>query len=608
MVLTDAKIRNAKPTDKAYNLTDSEGLSLVVFPSGRKFWHYRYYWLGTQKRMSLGRYPEQSLREARHLRDEARALLAKGINPCVHRKHQRQAAGLAEEHTFQAVFDRWLAHRKLSLRAGRQSTVSQIERIFANDVLPVLGKRSIYDIVRPELIEVVAKIERRGALTIADKVRTWLRQMFRYALVIVQGLQQNPAFDLSVVAVPQRPVRHNPFLRLPELPAMLQTLRHYPGRLQTQLGLRLLLLTGVRTGELRWATPDQFDLDHGLWIIPPAVVKQLQLRLRKESKRADDVPAYVVPLSLQAIEIVRFLLDQCKPAQRYLFPHISCLRERMSENTLNSALHRMGYGEQLTGHGIRGTISTALNEIGYPKVWIESQLSHADRDKVSAAYNHAEYVEQRRGMMQDWADRLDLLEQNQVALAAQPLAIHMEGVTPTPAAAVDGIIQNHGATPATAELVTIKGGGWTFESGIHAERLPAVHGMAPVLSEEQRQRKDMLEVYNSPHLIPAAEFAKIEGKSRRWVSYAIQRRQVLALKIGHLGHRIPDWHLDPVKDQLIQTVLKYAVNAGGWDIYRALAQPQRVLGDRSPIEALTVNNAQEVLMAVCFSVRDDTSH
>ncbi len=194
----------------------------------------------------------------------------------------------------------------------------------------------------------------------------------------------------------------------------------------------MLLLMGVRTGELRLATPDQFDLDQRLWIIPPEVVKQLQLGMRKAGKQTSNIPPYIVPLSVQALEIVREMLSQVVPAQRYLFAHRSHLSKRISENTLNGALRRMGYADQLTGHGMRATISTALNEIGYPKVWVDAQLSHADSDKVSAAYNHVEYVEQRRTMMQDWANRLDLWGQGKPKAASSPLTIRLEGPASLP--------------------------------------------------------------------------------------------------------------------------------------------------------------------------------
>ena len=301
MALSDLIVRQAKTTGKLYNLPDLDGLGLVVSPVGGKSWHFRYYWMKEPKRMSLGTYPEVSLREARALRDEARALVAKDINPRLHREQKRAAVKLAGENTFEAIYKKWLAHRERGLKKGRQTTHSILPRVFDKDVLPYLGKRSIYDIKRPDLLEVIARVERRKALSVAEKVRTWFNQMFRYALVVVPGLEQNPASDLDVVALPLPPVNHNPFLRMAELPKLLQRLRKYRGRLQTQLGLRLLLFTGVRTGELRLATPDQFDLDRGLWIIPPEVVKQLQVDMRRKRQLPKDIPPYIVPLSVQAI-------------------------------------------------------------------------------------------------------------------------------------------------------------------------------------------------------------------------------------------------------------------------------------------------------------------
>ncbi|MAZ69274.1 integrase arm-type DNA-binding domain-containing protein [Porticoccus sp.] len=603
MALSDTAVRNAKVTGKAYTLPDIDGLSLAVSPIGGKSWHFRYYWVGKQRRMSLGPYPEVSLREARRLRDDARALLVKGTNPHIHRKQKRRAVRLADENTFQAVFEKWVEHRKLVLKEGRQSTLSQIQRIFNKDVLPILGKRPIYEIQRPDLLEVVARIEKRGALSIAEKVRVWFRQMFRYALIIVPDLQQNPAFDLDVVALPQPPARHNPFLRMAELPAMLQMLRNYQGRLQTQLGLRLLLLTGVRTGELRLATPDQFDLERGLWIIPPTVVKQLQLKLRNENRRSDTIPPYIVPLSVQALEIIRFMLERMKPAQHYLFTHASNLKKRISENTLNGALKRMGYKDQLTGHGIRATLSTALNEIGYPKPWIEAQLSHSDPNKVSAAYNHAEYIEQRRHMMQDWADRLDLFEQNLVDAASRVLTVHLEGVPEldeTEIEAKEKVEPVISAPTLTVMLQETENAPVIPESG---QRLSAVKGPRPVMSDSQRRRQEMLNIFNSSQVVTAADYAKMVGKSRRWISYEIQRRRVLALKIGNLGHRIPGWHFEPLKHKLIQAVLKQCGEVDPWQIHGVLSEPREDLDGRPPIEAVTEHGFHEVALEVCLALK-----
>ena len=605
MALTDMVVRQAKATGKDYTLGDFDGLALNVSAQGNKTWHFRYPWLGKHKRMSFGPYPQISLRDARTQRDEARALLAKGINPRQHRESKRQAVYCATEHTFEAVYDKWLQHRRLSLKEGRQSTLSVIPRTFAKDILPALSKRSIYDITRTDLLEIVARIERRKALSVAEKVRAWLNQLFRYALVIVPGLERNPASDLDVVALPQAPVRHNPFLRMAELPAMLQALRKYSGRLQTQLGIRLLLLTGVRTGELRRATPDQFHLDDGLWIIPPEVVKQLQMKMLKEGKQPADIPPYLVPLSFQAIEIVRFLLARRKPAQHYLFHHACELKKRMSENAINGALKRLGYTGQLTGHGIRGTMSTALNELGYPKAWVDAQLSHADRDKVSAAYNHAEYVQQRRGMMQDWADRLDLFEQNQIEAASTPLTVQLESV-PTVAGdrnAVPSIAPYSvaptlsGERPRNEAPLTI-----VPDQRLSAIRLPKSEEQ-PAISNLQRERMILLDILEAPHNLPVAEYAKLAGKSRRWITYEIQAGNLLAISLGNRGQRVPDWHLDPIKCQLIQTILKQAKGADPWQIYHELTRPHHLLGGLTPIETVKPENLQVTAHVVCSALQ-----
>jgi integrase len=607
MALSDLVVRQAKATGKAYTLPDIDGLSLAVTATGSKSWHFRYYWMKEPKRMSLGAYPEVSLREARALRDEARALVAKDINPRLHRKQKRAAVKLAGENTFEAIYKKWLAHRELGLKKGRQTTLSILPRVFAKDVLPLLGKRSIYDIKRPDLLEVIARIERRKALSVAEKVRTWFNQMFRYALVVVPGLEQNPASDLDVVALPLPPVNHNPFLRMAELPKLLQRLRKYRGRLQTQLGLRLLLFTGVRTGELRLATPDQFDLDRGLWIIPPEVVKQLQVDMRRKRQLPKDIPPYIVPLSVQAIEIVRHLLEQLKPAQHYLFRHDSELKKRMSENTLNGALKRMGYRDLLTGHGIRGTMSTALNEIGYPKVWVDAQLSHVDPNKVSATYNHAEYVEQRRRMMQDWADRLDLFEQNMVEAASMPLTIHLEGVPVLSDEEAASAPPKPAAASAPLLIVTRPGDAMPLVSA-ETHRLPAVplprSVMEEPLSDIQRQRMELVDVFEAPHNLPVAEYAKMAGKSRRWISYEIKAGNLLALNLGNRGQRVPDWHLDPVKHALIQAVLKLTRGADPWQIYNALLQPRAKLRGGSALESVSATNLDKIIMAVSTTVKE----
>ncbi|WDF97540.1 tyrosine-type recombinase/integrase [Pectobacterium carotovorum subsp. carotovorum] len=586
MALSDMAVRQARATGKAYTLGDIDGLSLAVTDMGGRSWHFRYSWAGKQKRMSLGTYPEVGLREARTLRDQARALLAKGINPKLDRKHKRQFVRLADEHTFKAVFLQWVEHRKLELKEGRNSTLSQILRIFERDVLPSLSKLSIYDVRRADLLNVLSKIEQREAFTTAEKVRSWLNQLFRFAQVKVERLESNPASDLDVVAVPAPPVVHNPFLRLPELPELLQKVRRYRGSITTQLGIRLLLLTGVRTGELRLATPEQFDLEQGLWIIPPEVVKQLQTDMRKKGKRPQDIPSYIVPLSIQAIEIVRYLLEEVRPAQRYLFSHRSDLKKRISENTLNGALKRMGYQDLLTGHGIRGTISTALNEVGYPKVWVDAQLSHCDPNQVSAAYNHALYVEPRRKMMQDWADRLDLLEQGEVEAASQHLTIRIDGVP---------VLDESNETEAMLKDVSPVGGITPHRlSAVPARPVPEPVVEIPV-SELQRERMEMLAAYEAPHNLPVVQFSKLAGKSKEQINREIKAGKLLTISLGNRGQRVPEWQLVPMKLKLTQVMMKHLPHAEGWEVYRLLTTPQPELDDCAAIDIVTPVNMMEVI-------------
>ncbi|URM25710.1 tyrosine-type recombinase/integrase [Pseudomonas frederiksbergensis] len=610
MALSDTTVRQARITGNDYTMGDTDGLALNVTARGGKIWRFRYYWAGVQKRMSLGSYPQISLKEARARRDEARALVAQGINPYEHRKQQRRAVRFAAEHTFEAVFNQWVEFRKLSLKEGRQSTLSQILRIFNKDVLPTLGGRSIYDINRHDLLDLLSRIEQRKALTTAEKCRTWFNQLFRYALVKIEGLEHNPASDLDVVALPKPPVTHNPFLRMDELPALMAALRKYGGANQTRLGLRLLLLTGVRTGELRLATPDQFDLEKRLWVIPAEVVKQLQLAMRKPGKQIQNVPPYIVPLSVQALEIVRHLLDQVVPAQRYLFTHRSDLSKRISENTLNGALRRMGYADQLTGHGMRATISTALNEIGYPKVWVDAQLSHADPDKVSAAYNHAEYVEQRRTMMQDWANRLDLWGQGHLKAASSPLTIRLEGAASLPSlenANTNAVLYDSGfpATTVPASKTSVSNEP-VLNAAQYSPVLPAPTQTEqlrePQVSDIQRQRAEMLATYEASSNLPLLVFAKLAGKSRDQINRDIKARRLLSLSLGNRGQRIPDWQLDPLRHKLVLAALAQFPDVDAWRLYGALCKPHERLKGRAPIDVLNMANFDGTARIVCSAL------
>lgn len=404
-LLTDSGVRHAKPQSNIYTLSDGRGLSLRVEPNGSKYWHFRFYWQGKQQRVSFGTFPDVSLKDARQRRDDARAMVAGGVDPRAYTQKEDE-----QGMTFATFAQQWKEFKLKKLGAdmlkNRQSTRVQIERYLRKDLLPALGDLPLSSISQKEILLVLRKIESRGAKSIVEKCRSWLNEIFRHA--IAEGyINFNPVSDIDVVLLPPDPVKHNPFLTMSELPQLLAALKDYQGDRRIQLGVKLLLLTAVRPGELRYSEPQHFDLKTGLWHIPPEYVKQLQKRVRTGNEK---IPPFIVPLPKQAIAIIQELMSYRYHNQKYLLSHRIESSQCISENTLNHCLRRLGYKDKLTTHGIRATISTALNELGYQKEWIEAQLSHADPNQIRRAYNHAEYVEQRKQMMQEWADRLDQWE------------------------------------------------------------------------------------------------------------------------------------------------------------------------------------------------------
>jgi len=409
MPLSDTAIRQAKPAAKEYTLSDGLGLVILIRPNGSKHWVFRYSFANGRPKMFFGAYPEVSLKNARLMRDQAREQLALGVDPKAAAEAESKAAEAEIEAAagvvlFKQVAKEWLDFRSPRLTQGRKGSAAQARRYFEKDVLPVLGEMPIREVRRSDVLRVMRRVEERGALNVAEKIRTWLHQLFRYAIVH-DYVDINPATDLDIVAAEQPPVKHNPHLACSELGEFVRALRAYRGSSVVRLGVELLLLTGVRTAELRHATHDQFDLEKGLWTISAGTVKQLRKLVKAEG---DDVPDYLVPLSRRAIEVVKELQRQTR-SYELLLPGCHDPSKTLSENTLNQAIQRMGYKGRLTGHGIRGTLSTALYEIDFPGNWIESQLSHADENRTRKSYNHAMYVENRREMMQFWADFLDEL-------------------------------------------------------------------------------------------------------------------------------------------------------------------------------------------------------
>ena len=397
-MLTETAVRQAKPAAKPRTLFDGHGLFLLVQPNGGKWWRLKYRHNGKGGLLSLGTYPATSLKQARQRRDDARKLLADGIDPSEYRKAGKAASKAARGNSFAALAEAWYERKA---KEWAPSTAAKARTYLDKDLIPALGDRPIAEIRRRDLIEVLAGIEQRGALDVAKKCREWLSGIFRYALV-AEVIEVNPATDLHIVAAIGTPTRHYPHLPEDELPDFMHALDGYGGDPGTVRAIKLLLLTSCRPGELRGAPWAEIDLDTATWTIPAA-----RMKMRRD---------HVIPLPVQAVELLR--------GQSALTGHRALIfsnRDKpllpISENTMGAALNRMGYRGRQTAHGFRHLISTALNERGYNRDWIETQLSHGDDNAIRAVYNKAEYLDQRREMMQAWADHLDALRRGSSVVA-----------------------------------------------------------------------------------------------------------------------------------------------------------------------------------------------
>lgn len=385
--LSDASVRNAKPKEKRYKLADGDGLFLIVMPSGSKYWRLRYFFGGKEKLLALGVYPEVTLADARDRRAQAKKLLASGRDPSDAKKESKREATLKNANAFEVVAREWLEKRQHEWTPGHTLAKRvQLEK----HILPKLGKKPIADITAPEVLAMLRVIEGRGTLDTAHRVMQVTGQIFMYAIATGRA-ERNPVPDLRG-ALKAPVVTHHSFLSESELPDYLRKLDAYEGSPLTRLALRFLLLTFVRTNELRGALWTEIDWNKAEWRIPAERMKMNQL--------------HIVPLAKQAIEVLREL-QKHSGHRKYVFPNEHNPSTYMSENTMLYALYRMGYHSRATGHGFRSTASTILNEHGFRADVIERQLAHSERNNVRAAYNHAQYLPERRKMMQWWADFLD---------------------------------------------------------------------------------------------------------------------------------------------------------------------------------------------------------
>jgi integrase len=390
MPLDELTIRNAKPREKPFKLFDEKGLFLLVNPAGSKLWRLKYPFGGKEKLLALGAYPEITLKAARTKRDEARLAIREGRDPSGERKAAKRRQALEAQNAFRTVALEFI--EKMGRRWGERHRANAISRLEAN-IFPALGNRPIGQIEPPELLEVLRKIENRGAHEMAHRVRALCGQIFRYGIACGVCSRDSSA-DLQGALTPVRST-HMPVIPVEELPDLLRAIdacEEAPAcrNRQTRLALQFIALTFVRTSELRKALWSQVDWEEKLWT--PAVEV---MKMRRP---------HIVPLSQQALAVLEELRELTGESM-YLFPGEG-RKGIMSENTILYALYALGYRGRMCGHGFRSLASTILNEAGFNHDWIELQLAHQDEDESRRAYNHAKWLDQRRDMMAWYADYL----------------------------------------------------------------------------------------------------------------------------------------------------------------------------------------------------------
>lgn len=398
--LTVLKIKAAKP-GKHF---DGGGLFLHVTESGR-YWRMKYRHAGKEKLLALGVYPEVGLSEARQRRDDARTLLRAGNDPGLIKRDRKAANAEAAASTFAAIADEWLKKQKSRMA---DATYEKAVWTLHDLVNPWIGHRPISEIDAPEMLKVLRRIEERGAHETAHRTKQRCGQIFRYAIATGRA-KHDPTADLRGALTPAK-VKHRAAITDPtKMGELLRAIEGYTGGLVVRTALKLAPLLFVRPGELRQAEWAEFDLDHAQWRIPASKMKM-----------GDE---HIVPLPSQAVDALREL-EPLTGRGQYVFPGERSRQRPMSDAAINAALRRMGFDKDtMTGHGFRAMASTRLNEMGWPADVIERQLAHAERNKVRAAYNRAQYLAERKKMMQAWADYLDTLKAggNVVAIGSKKI-------------------------------------------------------------------------------------------------------------------------------------------------------------------------------------------
>ncbi|MEE3652628.1 MULTISPECIES: tyrosine-type recombinase/integrase [unclassified Brenneria] len=389
MKLTARQVETAKPKDKPYKLTDGAGLYLLVNTNGSRYWRLKYRYAGKEKLLSIGTYPNISLADARTKRGEAKKLLANGGDPSEEKQVEKQAKIAAVNNSFKLIALEWHEHKRPNWSKGYAEDILEYLK---KDIFPYLGKRPITDIKPKDMLDVLRKMEQRGVLDKLKKTRQACRQIFTYAIVSGRA-EYNPVTDLAgVLKAPKQ--KHFPHLLADELGPFIQALNDYSGSRITQIATRLLMLTGLRTIELRSAEWQEIDFGKKIWQIPKE-----RMKMRRP---------HLVPLSTQVYDLLSELQNITGGFQ-LVFPGRNDSSKSMSEASINQVIKRVGYDKKLTGHGFRHTMSTILHEQGFNSAWIELQLAHVDKNSIRATYNHALYLDGRREMLQWYADYMDKL-------------------------------------------------------------------------------------------------------------------------------------------------------------------------------------------------------
>lgn len=388
---TDRAIKNAKPADKPYKMAAGEGMYLLINPTGSKLWRLKYRLDGKEKTLSLGAYPTVSLAQARLKREEAKQKINDGVDPN-ELKQQQRIKRKVEVMTFKFIAERWFKGKtELAKEPLAVGTAKKIRIYLEKDIYPAIGNKPLAKVTRMDLINLNERMEKRGAFEPAAKVRRWLAAILDEAFDRGE-VEQNVAHRLKP-SIHSSGVKsaHNPFIPFAELGKLLDTVETINTHRLVKIAINLLTLTAVRPSELRLAKWSEFDLDKREWTIPAERMKKRKV--------------HTVPLPEQALELLKEV--QTINPDGYLF--VIQQNKPFSDNTIQQALKRAGYKGKQTGHGFRHLFSTELNERGYNPDHIEVQLAHLSENKIRGVYNHAEYLEQREKMMQEWANSIDAL-------------------------------------------------------------------------------------------------------------------------------------------------------------------------------------------------------